>query len=269
MSLSLSQEFYIALMRALRTVIPPPEARIGVTWTNAPCLFEAVVPFTVMAYLVRRPDTRLMRVLLLPLVITTTLHSAFTYTWRDPRLNVYNWGGALAAFVTIAKSIDMAFATHGRMKQGEKELGSMEEPAIAAKEGSQATGDKETRHRPFASFLPTWLEDAFEIMFALRGLGWDFGRDVPVPPPTRPQQRGPFLRATLLSFLSNYLLLDFIESVLKLVPGVGSVEGDTIFLPTLPPLQRYALSTAIHFSTGCALLVGFGMVYDLCTALAV
>lgn len=44
-----------------------------------------------MAYLVRRPNTYLIRLLVLPSLVVTTLRACFGYMWMDPRLNVYNW----------------------------------------------------------------------------------------------------------------------------------------------------------------------------------
>ncbi|KAI0031067.1 hypothetical protein K488DRAFT_79290 [Vararia minispora EC-137] len=267
---NLVNPFTWACIRAARTIIPEPKDRIPLTISTAIYPLLAFVPFTFMAYLVRRPDTYLARLLLLPLVITTALRGAFAYFWTDPRLNVYNWGGALASFVMIAKAIDWALVPEGRFKLGERQPGAMEEPAVAAKEAvPDAPGDASARRRPLGDWLPRGLEDALEVIFSLRGLGWDYGKDVYVPKQTRPIERSAYLRATLTSFLCNFLALDLIEATLKLVPGVGDVHGGTIFLPNLPPPQRYAVSTLIHFSTGCALLAGFGMVYDLCTLLAV
>lgn len=42
-----------------------------------------------------------------------------------------------------------------------------------------------------------------------------------------------------------------------------------MFYPQLPPLQRYAISTAIHTISGSCLLAGFGMCYDLLTLFCV
>jgi len=106
-------------------------------------------------------------------------------------------------------------------------------------------------------------------MFSLCGLGWDFGEGVYTPPTTRPQERKPFLHATLSSFLAAFLLLDIIDSAIKLVPGVGDPFGGSIFFPDLPSPSRYIVSTTIHVLTGAALVAGFGMVYNLMTLFAV
>ena len=227
-----------------------------------------------MSYLVRRPHTHLMRLLLLPTLITAALHSSYGYVWLDPRHNVYNWGAASFSFVLMGKGIDLALAKTGRYKQGEVVPGSISVPAIALKgkpdnSDSPQEDEASASDRPFSALLPLWLQDALELMFSLRGLGWDFGEGVYTPPATRPQARKPFLRATLSSFLLAFLVLDIVDSALKRVPGVGDPFGGSIFFPNLPLRTRYLASTTIHLLTGIALVAGFSMVYDLLTLFAV
>jgi hypothetical protein len=190
-----------------------------------------------MSYLVRRPDTHLIRLMLLPTLITAALHSSYGFVWNDPRHNVYHWGIASFSFVLMGKGIDLALAKTGHHKQGETVAGAMSIPAIAAKEGNpDSPQDSSASDHQLAPLLPLWLRDALELMFSLRGLGWDFGEGVYTPPTTRPQERKAFLRATVSSFLAAFLLLDIIDSAIKLVP---------------------------------ALVTGFSMVYDLITLFAV
>ena len=171
----------------------------------------------------------------------------------------------------MGKGIDLALAKTVRHKQGEDVPGTMSISAIAAKGKLDFSQDaSESNHQLLASLLlPLWLQDALEFMFSMRGLGWDFGKGVYTPPTTRPQERKAFLRATLSSFLAAFLLLDIIDSAIKLIPGVGDPFGGSIFFPNLPFLTRYIVSTTIHVLTGAALVVGFSMVYDLITLFAV
>lgn len=114
------------------------------------------------------------------------------------------------------------------------------------------------------------LFDAIELIHTMRGLRFKFGLGTYIPPePRDTSNRVTFLRATVLTFLINFLLLDFIETITKLFPGVGTVQGGSIFYPSLPLPQRYVVSTIIHLMTGCALLAGFNFVYDLITIIAV
>lgn len=269
--------------------MPTHQDRIPITWYTAPFTLLQFIPFSFMSYLGRRPDTHLIRLMLLPTLISAALHSSYGFVFLEPRHNVFNWGTASFSFVLIGKGIDLALARTGRHKQGEDVPGVMSTPAIAtaataaattkgdsADSDSDSTGDDlsvsaaaAARKRQYAALLPPWAQDALELMFSLRGLGWDFGKGVYTPPPTRPQERWAFLRATFWSFLIGFLVLDVIDAAIKLVPGVGDPEGGSIFFPGLAPLTRFFVSTAIHVLTGAALVAGFGMVYDLMTLLAV
>lgn len=250
--------------------MPPHQDRIPITWHTAPYTLLQFIPYTFMSYLVQRPDTHLIRLLLLPTLITAALYSSYGYVWLEPRHNVFNWGASSFSFVLIGKGIDLALARTGRNKQGEDVPGTMSIPAVSARDNSDSSGDASSASkRQGATLLPLWLQDALELMFSMRGLGWDFGKGVYTPPPTRPQQRGPFLRATLSSFLVGFLILDVVEALIKQVPGVGEPTGGSIFFSTLPLSVRYLVSTAIHTFTGIALVAGFSMVYDLITLFAV
>lgn len=117
-------------------------------------------------------------------------------------------------------------------------------------------------------YIATWLYDSIELAHTMRGLQWKFGQGIYIPKPTRPLERTAFLYATLISFIQNYLILDFLETLLKLFPGVGSPAGGTMFYPVAPSV-RYTVSTTIHLITGTTLIAGFRMVYDLITLIAV
>lgn len=182
--------------------------------------------------------------------------------------------------MSVCKALDYAFAKEGRFKVGEKSPGDSQTPAISKKDYDPkdptkilTNGNGEVLRtgtaRPGSSFLPLWFEDAVELLFAFRGVGWDFGKFVYIPPETKPLERRGFLIATLNSFAYNYFALDFIEACLKLIPGVGTPSGASIFFPSLPPVQRYAFSTLIHIASGCALMTGFQMMYDLSTLVGV
>jgi hypothetical protein len=126
-------------------------------------------------------------------------------------------------------------------------------------------GDQPT----LGDMLPSSLSDAMEVLCAMRGIGFQFGKDVHVPLHDKPLHRKAFLWATTLSFVENVLLVDLQESLLKLVPGVGTPDGGTIFLPHLPPLYRYLLSTLLSVCLGSAILASLQAGYDFCTLFAV
>ncbi|KAG6815738.1 hypothetical protein H0H87_011849 [Tephrocybe sp. NHM501043] len=217
-----------------------------------------------MAYLARRPDTYLFRLLLLPITLFGIGAAAYHFVWTPPELNVYNWGQCLLAAVTIAKSLEYALNEEGMLKVGETRPGEMKGKAKDVTNGHAGP----IGHRSLA-FVPSGIYDAIELMHTLRGLQWKFGQGVYVPKPTRPRERNAFLQATAVSFIQNFLLVDLLESTIKLFPGVGSPTGGSMFYRTLSPIWRYSVSTLIHILTGSAILAGFGMVYDLITLVAV
>lgn len=273
----LLDEMALGAEQFVQLIVPKLEDRTPITWTTFPFTILFLGPVLFMSFLARRPDTHLMRLLLLPTVITLTIHSCFGYVWTGSGMHVYNWGEGLCCLVTIGKAFEYAFVKNGRCKVGEKYPGDESKPAISKKNYDPKDPTKVANghipdtgvKRPCSSFIPKGLQDALELFFAFRGIGWDWGKDVYIPAERRPLSRRPFILATLKSFTASFLLLDLLESTIKLVPGVGSPYGGTIFLSYLPPLQRYSLSTYIHLGTGFALLAGFQMVYDLATLISV
>ncbi|KAH0832040.1 hypothetical protein J3R83DRAFT_12947 [Lanmaoa asiatica] len=231
-----------------------------------------------MAYLSRRPDTFYPRLLLLPLVICLTFGTYFRFMYTEPELNIYNWGQGLLAEVICGKAIDFAWRRNGMLKTGETKPGvlSKSPPILHCSNGSP-DGDASSvdckdisRYTapPRNTSLPPWLYDSFEVAFAIRGLGWRFGADLHVPRDLRPSERSAFLCATAVSTLKHFLIFDTLESLIKLVPEVGSPHGGTIFRPNLPILQQYLVSTAIHLATGTCLIAGFEMVNGCITLVA-
>ncbi|KAJ7819391.1 hypothetical protein B0H14DRAFT_2836695 [Mycena olivaceomarginata] len=263
------QEISVGATRAFRTIIPKPHHRIPLTLSNAPLLLSCFVPFVFLAYLARRPGTFHIRLLFLPTVIVATLSAGFRFRWTIPELNVYNWAMALLAEVVLAKALEYAFTKEGMLKVGEREPGVLKGKEPVKGSVASTNGHTEPPETQQPSLIPSWLYDSFELIHTMRGLRWKFAQGTYIPPPNRPLERSAFLRATLISFFKNFLLLDLLESCLKLFPHVGLPSGGTIFYPSLPLIPRYIVSTTIHMLTGSALLAGFGMVYDLFTLIAV
>ncbi|KAH9929800.1 uncharacterized protein B0H18DRAFT_996321 [Fomitopsis serialis] len=214
--------------------IPPPEERTPITWTTIPQVLMYWAPFYLMAFLVRRADTHLLRLLLLPIAVSTAAYCTYWFKVEDPRFSTIDWGRTFMALVVVAKNIDFAFARNGRFKIGEKEL-----PPIGGTVKPQ-TGSREGR------ILPQWFRDASDIIFTMRGIGWDFGKGVYVPKESRSLERGPFLRATVLSLLWNYIVIDVLDSLFKFIPRAGQLSQclDTV-------------ASAIHLASG--FIIQYGM----------
>ncbi|KAF9046621.1 hypothetical protein BJ165DRAFT_1388652, partial [Panaeolus papilionaceus] len=92
MEITVWQEIQLGAHQAFRTIVPHEHDRVPITLQNGFLPILCYVPFIFMAYLARRSDTYLIRLLLLPSVIASILVAAYRYTWTKPELNVYNWG---------------------------------------------------------------------------------------------------------------------------------------------------------------------------------
>jgi hypothetical protein len=212
----------------------------------------------------------------------------------------------LLTLCCISKALDYAFAPEGLLKIGERVAGEQCGPVIAPsllvelQNGQNGTAEhdplcetseSESEAKPFAKpVFPEkarrratskyqWLLDSLELLSTQRGLGWKFGAMVYVPPrPPSYYHRRTFLLRSFRTLLVHFTLLDFLESLLKLVPGVGSPRGGTIFLashflPETPYLSetivRYATSTFISLISGSAVLAGFMATYGLASLIGV
>lgn len=80
-----------AILLFYRELVPRIEDREVLTWKTLPQAFLYLVPFFFMAYLVRRRETHLIRLLLLPTVLATTVWCTFGYKSLDPRMAWYEW----------------------------------------------------------------------------------------------------------------------------------------------------------------------------------
>ncbi|KAG0700008.1 hypothetical protein DFH29DRAFT_1070358 [Suillus ampliporus] len=251
---------------AFRALVPQPHERIPISSFHILHLLFPFVPLIYMGYLARRPDTFALRLLLLPLVVAVTVGTYFRFVWAEPHLNLYNCVQGLLAQTISAKAIDFAWRKEGMLKIDEVR------PGVARNSDAvKSNGDGHPKPIPSdpASSALAWLYDALEVILSNRGLGWKFGVGVHVPHEERSLERNSFLSATLISFVKNYLIIDFLESLFKLVPDVGTPQGGTIFKAELPFLYRYALSIAIHAATGSCVLAAFQLFYDLITIIAV
>lgn len=85
--------FWVSRLETIfQHLIPSAQDRLPVTWTNAHHAFAYMAPVALMTYLVRRRDTRALRLALLPLVIVMAIRCTFGYA-NDTRPETFllNW----------------------------------------------------------------------------------------------------------------------------------------------------------------------------------
>lgn len=113
--------------------------------------------------------------------------------------------------------------------------------------------------------------DAFNLMFNMRGLGWDWSHGVYVPPETRPTtSRWTFTLTTLLYALHDLLICDTLHTLVQLASPhtFGSTTGGSILDPALPPLLRYTRSSILTVLSGAVIYHALSMMYHFATVLA-
>lgn len=116
--------------------------------------------------------------------------------------------------------------------------------------------------------LKNALWDALDLIGNFRGIGWNWYQDRSMPKETRPTASTPaFLAYTALSALTHLVIFDVsVHFVRAFSPSTfGSPVGGTIFDHTLPPLERYARSTAITLLSGIMFYAVIQWIYDLNT----
>ncbi|KIJ54575.1 hypothetical protein M422DRAFT_200421 [Sphaerobolus stellatus SS14] len=265
-----SPNVYYYIHSAFRSIIPKPEDRIPLTGQNWQRLLLPMPVVLLMAYLVRRPNTYLLRLSLLPFALVLLIRTGFSYVWENPSFSTYNFGNGVFTLAAIARVLEYGLIPNGLSKIDEKIPGQSDVPAIATgSTPTKAPPDPILAHRPLGVFFAKPVSDAFEVLCSMRGIGFEYGRGVMIPPETRPLEKGPFLWATLKQALTAFLTLDLLDLFMKLTPPLRTPLGGSIFMPSLPWPKRYLLSTAIHVATGCGIAAGFEMVYSLITLFAV
>ncbi|KAF8523723.1 hypothetical protein BU17DRAFT_43596 [Hysterangium stoloniferum] len=249
----------------LRAIIPSPGEQVPIHWHNLPLMFVPSLGLYYIGYLARKKNTCLLRAAVAPLIIFGSFHVAFGYVWLDPRYGIYNFLKANYCLAVIAVSIDLAFRTEVIQKVTEQKRGGDNGHSPNAPQLSSPSKQKELA----VTGLISDIREGMYICHAARGLEYDWGQDVTVPRETRRLERKPFLLATLRQLLHGLLVVDFIDSLWKLIPALQNPMGGSIFVSSLPWPMRYTLSTVLHYSTATMLQYMLQTSYDLMTIFGV
>jgi hypothetical protein len=120
--------------------------------------------------------------------------------------------------------------------------------------------------KDFSTQLKGALLNAFDLTFNARGIGWNWGKSIYIPPSTASSRKGP------LDFLVGHVITQtFFDFVLfaqqswDLSPSKYPTHryGGTIFNPDLPPLRRYGKVIAMTFICPLGLCTSFQATYYL------
>jgi len=244
-----------------------------------------------MALLARRPDSSLLRLMVFPVVVLTSLRVALWHVWMEPEYlacnalkseccflsTIFNPNTPLSGYVCavlIAKAVDYAFYTDGIQR-----CNTVVEKVVEVAEDYEIGAGGITSTAPAPRILhPRWpyfdsilspVSDAIDLACSMRGIGFEHGKGLVIPPESRPLKRKLFLWATFRMFLTRLSITDAIDTVFKLASPFGTPKGGSVFIHTLPWAHRYLLSTFYHILTGCMVIYMFELVYSICTLIAV
>ncbi|KAL4246186.1 wax synthase family protein [Abortiporus biennis] len=250
-----------ALYDVFRLLIPSREDQKPLTWKETPEAFAYLIPFTLMAYLSRRRNTHFWRICLLPTVIILGLRGTFRYYGTDPQLVPLTWNRALLCIRLLATAIDLAFTTEGRLKIGEQEKDLLPVgQSLSSRKGTSV------RNR---SWIPLAISDTLDVWFNFRGIGYKFSEGTIIPKEYRSLQPNRFILSTLVSIIRDTIVMELLHTVFYIFPGLTDVGGHSIFYQTLPPLQRYAISTMLTITFAHFSIISLRGTYNLTAIVAI
>ncbi|KAG8905497.1 hypothetical protein FRB99_008842 [Tulasnella sp. 403] len=214
------------------------------------------------------PIAQATRFLLLPLGIYSVLVvcTSRDYSSGIPALNAYNYGIGLLGFVTAMKLIEVTF-----LKQPPKRVVALprvttpESDDTSSSGGNSKNGAKDCFRE---EVIPPSVSEAFAYLCDPRGISYDFGARAFQPPEWRDvNNRTTFLLSTLWRVILRSCAMDAIQVAFRMIPGttIGSPQGGSIFIPSLPLPWRYVVSSAITIATGFCVYCGLNIGHDLIT----
>jgi hypothetical protein len=118
--------------------------------------------------------------------------------------------------------------------------------------------------KDYATQLKGALLNAFDLTFNARGIGWNWGKGIFVPPSTPSTAKGPI--EFLVAHVTTQVFFDFVlfaQQSWDLSPSKYPTHryGGTIFNPDLPPLRRYGKVIAMTFICPLGLCTSFQATY--------
>ncbi|KAI0310851.1 membrane bound O-acyl transferase family-domain-containing protein [Amylostereum chailletii] len=217
--------------------------------------YPVLCAFYVLAVLVQLPDTRKIRLAILVPMAALAWRAATKYEYApsmpvEDGYNIYSF--AICWFLSFIMLRAADFATSERVFQRIE----------------FSTLPPNAPHNPVAKFRAVVL-DAFDLTFNARGIGWNWGKNIYIPPKTTgdgshkaKSALDHFVSFVKIQFFFDFLLFGQQSWTLSLSEYLTHPAGGTIFDPTLPPLFRYGKVAAMTFLCGLGLCCSFQATYD-------
>ncbi|KAI9463330.1 membrane bound O-acyl transferase family-domain-containing protein [Lactarius psammicola] len=231
-------------------LIPSPADRIPVTqYVMLTQFVPVLLLFYILGVLVQLPNTRAIRLSILPVMGTLAWRVCTRYNFDGSDEPGYNWTSLTVCwFLSFLMLRATDFATSKKLFVRER---FSVIPADAPKD--------------FATQLKGAVLNAFDLTFNGRGIGWNWGKGIYVPPSSGPvTPKGPI--DFFVGFVTTQVFFDFVlfaQQSWDLSPSKYPTHrhGGTIFNPDLPPLLRYGKVVAMTFICPLGLCTSFQATY--------
>ncbi|KAG1849683.1 hypothetical protein DFJ58DRAFT_716901 [Suillus subalutaceus] len=224
-----------------------PTARVPLTTaTFVSGVLPPVVCYFAAAFLVLLPRTQPVRIVLWPITAILAFRAAMSLdvSMGQPKYNFLNRQLQQTMFFIAARTLEWTLQTKPFIRMARR----------SSKQNS--------------------VLDMFDLIFNLRGCGWDWSQGLYIPPETHPtSSRLAFATSTLVSGLKHLFLCGVINSAVQSFSPetFRSDDGGTIFDESLPPHLRYLRSSIIAtlcaFSSYSGLQIGYELTVVLCVLL--
>ncbi|KAG8989557.1 hypothetical protein FRB90_002186 [Tulasnella sp. 427] len=213
-----TQSISTALATLPQYVFPPQHARIPITPANVlPIALPPLTLYLFLCYLVRRPNTRPIRLALFPVVVPWLWWLTFHVAWFPERTMAWNVPFTTTGVLFVTRAAEYTLSST---------------PALKLSERTPGDGGPAHSYSRLSPTRPTYLKvyyalsDSNELVQAHRGVGWTFGtgQGLHLPPlqSRRPTaHRGAWLKSTAVyDVMLNYLVVDAINTWWRTVPAI-------------------------------------------------
>ncbi|KAF9524844.1 membrane bound O-acyl transferase family-domain-containing protein [Crepidotus variabilis] len=214
--------------------------------TFAQCFVPAILSYYLTAVLVLIPRTLVLRLALLPVTLLLAYRSLLRLDFASDLGEWYNFlnqGHALALATLTFRVCIWTFK-----KEPLRRRRSPQKP------------------NPVSSELGQLLLDASDLVFNLRGIGWDWSHGITLPLERRDITSTPsFLLTTFRWFIANTLAMDCCHYAVQwFAPHtLGSPTGGSVFDASLPLPMRYGRAVLITFVSGFTVYFAINALYHM------
>lgn len=226
--------------------------------------------FYILAVLVQLPNTRVLRLSILPAMGILSWRYCTRYNFDgsdEPGYNLGSMTTCVSSIVLLSNTLARPDLIHAAsqwflsfLMLRATDLATSSQPFVR----ERFSWLPPNAPKDFTTQLKGAMLDAIDLMLNARGIGWNWGKGVYIPPFKDTSRRGPL--EFLVGYLTTQVFFDFVlfaQQSWDLSPSKYPTHryGGTIFNPDLPPLLRYGKVAAMSFICPLGLCTSFQATY--------